>query len=193
MTRIILASGSPRRREIMDLTGLKYEVVPSEYVEDNHLDMAPPELVKHLALGKAQWVAQRYPRALVIGADTLVFLGDQVLGKPHTREELGRMIKTLSGQMNTVYTGYALVQNDRVVSGAVKADIYVRDISPDELKAYATYDDGLDKAGGYAIQGRAAAFIERIDGDYLGTIGLPLCQLVLELREFGVEAIIKSP
>jgi septum formation protein len=184
--QIILASASPRRREIMDLTGLKYEVVPSEYEEDNHLNMPPAELVKHLALGKAQWVAERHPEALVIGADSLVFLGGQVMGKPHTREKLVEMVTALSGRVNTVYTGYAIVQGRQIVTGFAEGKVFMREITSDEIVRYAQSDEGLDKAGGYAIQGLAAAFIERIEGSYMGIVGLPLSELVVELRAFGV-------
>jgi septum formation protein len=184
--QIILASASPNRRNIMDLSGLVYEVIPGEYEEDNHLDMPPAELVKHLALGKAQWVAERHPEALVIGADSLVFLGDQVMGKPHTREKLVEMITALSGQMSTQYTGYAIVQGDQIVTGVSEAKVYMREIEPDEIERYAQSPEGLDKAGGYAIQGRASAFISRIEGSYMGIVGLPLSELMVELRAFGV-------
>ncbi len=189
MKRIILASGSPRRKEILNSAGLRFDVVPSEYEEDNSHQLPPAQLVEYLSLGKAKWVAERHPDALVIAADTLVSLDNVILGKPKKADELRTMISSLSGRSHSTYTGFTIIDGEHTVTESVKTKVFFRDITSKELDSYVLSRDGLDKAGGYGIQSLAAVFIERIEGDYFNVVGLPICRLAVRLKEFGVEVL----
>ena len=186
MKRIILASSSPRRKELLAMTGLPFDIVPSGYEEDNALPLPPAELVAQLALGKAQWVAERHPEALVIGADTLIAMDGQVYGKPHGKEDLVATLKKFSGRSHSVFSGIALVENGRTATESVETKVFFRELGDDEIARYAETDEWRDKAGGYGIQATGALFIEKIEGDYFNVVGLPLCRLGQRLREFDV-------
>ena len=184
MKRIILASASPRRKEILAKAGLIFEVIPSRYEEDMSLDKEPKDLVMHLALEKAREVAARNPGALVIGADTFIFLGNQVIGKPKDKEDLASMIKLLSGRTHSVFTGVSVVDGGKEKVDFQEAKITFRELSNEEIVGYSeNYEEWHDKAGGYAIQGVGASFIDKIDGDYLGIVGLPLTLLTKMLTD----------
>lgn len=191
MTRVILASGSPRRRAILAATGLPFDVVPSRYEEDNTLNLPPAELVKHLALGKARDVSQRHPDAVVIGADTLVIVDGLVLGKPADAAEVEAMISRLSGRWHSVFTGLALSQGQRTTVEAVETRVHLCELSPAQIRRYAQLSEPLDKAGAYGIQAGSAGslFIDRIEGDYLGVVGLPLNLLGAQLIGFGIDLL----
>jgi septum formation protein len=192
--RLILASASPRRRELLALLGHRYEVVPSAYDEvlpDYHPD--PAALARHLAAEKALDVAPAHPGALVIGADTIVALGDRVYGKPVDGADAARMLRELSGRTHQVFTGVAVV--DTRVPGAEPhgfssgTDVVFRELEDAEIRAYVATGEPLDKAGGYAIQGYGAVLIQGIRGDYPNVVGLPLTPLALLLRGLGVSVL----
>jgi len=189
MKHVILASGSPRRREILAGVGLKFEVVTSDYEENNALSLPPGELVEQLSSGKAIWVAEKHPDAVVIAADTLVFLDGSPLGKPRDQAELKKMIGRLNGRAHSVFTGFTIIEGGRVLSDSVETKVYFRSMSEAEINGYAATGEGLDKAGGYGAQGIGALFIEKIEGDYLNVVGLPLCRLNLRLKEFGIDLL----
>lgn len=189
MHPIILASSSPRRKEILAMTGLTFDIVPSGYEEDNSLPLPPAELVAQLALGKAQWVAQRHPDALVIGADTLIAMDGNVYGKPRDKEDLIATLKKFSGRSHSVFSGIALVKKDHVVAESVETKVFFRALGNDEITRYAETNEWQDKAGGYGIQATGALFIEKIEGDYFNVVGLPLCQLGQRLRELGIKLL----
>lgn len=189
MQPIILASSSPRRKEILAMAGLPFTVVPSEYEEDNSLPLPPSKLVAQLALGKARWVAERHPGALVIGADTLVAMDGRVYGKPRDEAELAAMFKQFSGRSHSAFSGIALVQDGHEVTESVETKVYFRKLGGDEIARYAKTDEWRDKAGGYGIQATGALFIEKIEGDYFNVVGLPLCRLGQRLDEFGIRLV----
>lgn len=181
---LILASKSPRRRELLDLLGIDYTVYPAEINEG--IDEADPEiLVKKLASLKADHVAKIHPKDFVLAADTIVCLGDKVLGKPKDAEDARAMLTLLSGKTHNVYTGVALKSLEhrfaKIISVATEVDF--RAISPDEIEFYIASQEPFDKAGGYGIQGFAGVFVTAIRGSYHNVVGLPLAQTAQLLGE----------
>ncbi len=189
MKRIVLASQSARRKEILEKLGIPFEVVPSDFEEDMTLKMPPAELVKTLALGKAEAVAKNYKDALVIGADTVVALDGVVYGKQKNAEEAERTLKTLSGRCHSVFTGFVVIDttSGKKIIDSVETRVYFRDLSEEEIKKYAATDEAREGAGAYMLQKHGGRFIERIEGDYFNIIGLPLVPLILALRGFSIE------
>ncbi|MDB5178602.1 MAG: maf [Patescibacteria group bacterium] len=189
MKHLILASSSPRRKELLALTGAPFEVIASEFEEDNSIDLPPGELVAQLALGKAQWVADKHPEAVVIGSDTLIALDGRVIGKQTDRAELIETLTALSGRSHSAFSGLAIIEGDRVVTESLETKVFFRQLEAAEIERYADTADWQGLAGGYGIQSTAAVFIERVEGDYLTVVGLPLCRLSVLLKEFGVELL----
>lgn len=191
MDKLILASASPRRRELMSLLGLPFEVIVSNVAEVTAKHLSPEETVKDLALQKARAVADNLANGLVIGADTIVVSAAKILGKPANEEEAYWMLKELSGQEHHVYTGIALL--DKASGGLeVAAEVTMvkfKELSDGEIRAYLATGEPFDKAGAYAIQGRAAVFIEGIIGDYYNVVGLPVYRLAQLLKSFKVEIL----
>ena len=188
--RIILASGSPRRRELMELyKGLSFEVIPSSCEEGPHPGLGPEELVKALSREKCADIAEKYPDAIVIGADTIVALDDTVLGKPKTEERAKEMLYLLSGREHQVYTGITVCCDGKYITDAERTDVFFRKLSDSEISAYAATGEPLDKAGAYGIQGIGGIFIEKIQGDYYNVVGLPVCCLGNMLKDLGVKIL----
>lgn len=188
MVEIVLASTSPRRKELLNLIGLRFKVIASSVQENFEYKDNPEELVEKLALLKAQDVAKRVkPRTLVIGADTVVWCGD-ILGKPRDEKEAFEMLRRLSGKTHFVFTGIAIVEANtgNLVVSHERTLVKFRDIEDSEINAYIDTKEPLDKAGAYGIQGRGAIFIERIEGCYFNVVGLPIAKLDKMLRNFGV-------
>ena len=187
--KLILASASPRRRELLEMLGVKsLLVIPSPAEEDAPGGALPGDTVMHIACGKARAVARMRPcEDTVIAADTLVYLDDKALGKPVDEPDAKRMLRSLSGRRHSVYTGVCVISGGREVSRFVKTDVYFREMSEEEIAAYIATGEPMDKAGAYGAQGRASVFIERIDGDFFNVIGLPLCALSEILDGFGVK------
>lgn len=184
--QIILASSSPRRQQILENAGLKFSIVASEFEEDNSLDMPPLELVKHLSLGKAKSVYASHPGSIVIGVDTLISSDGLILGKPGSEEGIIKSLNSLNGKTHSALTGFTIISDKQTISEAVETKVTLRHLSIDEINAYAKTHEGIDKAGGYAIQSRGALLVERIEGDYWNIVGLPLSRLAVRLREFGI-------
>ncbi len=187
--RLVLASTSPRRRELLGLLGLPFEVVASRYDESavDPAGMAPPEYVMQLAHGKAEEVAGRMDGdALVIGADTTVILDGQFLNKPADTAEAERMLRALSGRTHEVYTGLCLMRGGTLATNFARTEVVFDTLSETTIAAYAATGEPLDKAGAYGIQGKALSFIPEIRGDYFNVVGLPLFLLCRMLEEFGV-------
>ncbi len=174
---IILASKSPRRRELLTMLGLEFTVIPAVGEEKVSPSMTPGETVMSLALGKAREIADNHPDSLVIGSDTLVYLDGKPMGKPHSEEEAASMLRQLSGKVHQVYTGIAVVCGDDEKVDFEKTDVQFRELTEDEIKWYIGTGEPMDKAGAYGIQGQGAVFIPKIDGDYFTVMGLPLCKL----------------
>ncbi len=188
MKHIILASASPRRREILEKTGLRFRVDESGCEEKITPGLSPRALARTLSRQKAGSVAAKYKSALVIGADTFIVLKSKILGKPHTAKEAIRMLKTLSGKVHTVITGFTIIDTERgrTISRSVKTRVYFKRLGSKDIEDYVKSGEPLDKAGGYAIQGLGAPLIEKIEGDFFNVVGLPLSALIKELKEFGV-------
>lgn len=187
MKKIILASSSPRRKEILNMIGFDFEAVPSE-CEETTTKTEPCDIVCELSRQKAYDVFRRVPDAackIIIGADTVVAYDGKIFGKPKSRPEAQRMLKTLSGNMHSVYTGICVLCNDRVVNTYQKTDVYFRNMSDSEIERYVDTSEPLDKAGAYGIQGKGAVFIEKIEGDYFNVVGLPVSLLYSILKEIS--------
>lgn len=179
---LILASGSPRRKEILDMMGLTYTVDVSE--ADEKFSGRPAETVLEISRRKAYSVAKRHSQALVLAADTLVF-SDEVLGKPGTPECAKAMLKHLSGNWHRVYTGLTLIntQTDQVIRDVDRTRVHFVKMTEEEIDAYVATGEPLDKAGAYGIQGRGGMFIDRIEGSYSNVVGLPMAMLRKMLAE----------
>ena len=176
LPNLILASRSPRRRDLMEQIGLMPVVYPAE-VEEQMKGTSPEEIVKGLALQKAEAVASQFSHGeIVLGADTVVAAEGNILGKPQTHEEAAEMIRMLSGKTHQVYTGVCLLDSGcgRMFREAVETHVHFLPISTNQMEAYLETDEPYDKAGAYAIQGRAGAFIDRIEGSYSNVVGLPV-------------------
>jgi septum formation protein len=186
--KLILASASPRRAEIMRSAGIAFNVLSSAVDETPMPNEAPQDLVQRLALAKAELVAARaVGPAIVIAADTVVVLEGEILGKPRTSEDARQMLEKLSGRTHTVLTGVALI---RLPDAARRefmetTQVHFAAISNDEILRYLASGEPFDKAGSYAIQGLAGRYIPRIDGCYFNVVGLPLARLCKELAELG--------
>jgi septum formation protein len=189
--KLILASGSLRRKELLEKAGLHFEIIISDYEEDMALPLSPDELVKHLSRGKAETVAKEHKDAIVLSADTIVAYDSQILGKPHTEEKAEKMLQLLSGKQHSVFTGFTvmLLEENKIISRAIETKVYFNRLSDDEIKKYVATGDPLEKAGAYAIQKIGEAFVEKIEGDYNNVVGLPIDDVLAVLRgDFGLES-----
>jgi septum formation protein len=191
MKKIILASASPRRKEILKITGLAFTVCKSDYEEDLDLPLRPRELARFLSRKKAEAVAHKYKDALIIAADTFIVFKDKLLGKPHTDKEALKMLKMLNGKAHSVVTGFTVLDTagNKKLSRSAETKVYFKKLGKDEINAYVRSGEPLDKAGAYAIQGLGAVFVEKIDGDFFNVMGLPLCALTEGLKKFGVHVL----
>ncbi|HDH34303.1 MAG TPA: septum formation inhibitor Maf [Nitrospirae bacterium] len=191
MKKIILASASPRRREILGTTGLKFDICVSDYEEDLSLKKEPRALARFLSHKKAEEVAHKYKNAIIIAADTFIVFKDKLLGKPHTVKEATRMLTMLNGKSHSVITGFTVLDtgSNKFISRSVETKVYFKKLAQKEIKAYVMTKEPLDKAGAYAIQGLAAVFVEKIEGDFLNVVGLPLAALAETLKKFGVSIL----
>ncbi|MGO9137078.1 MAG: Maf family protein [Syntrophales bacterium] len=185
--RFILASASPRRIELLTLLGLRFEIMPSNVDEKFIKGEAPMDHVLRLSAVKANIASALHPEAWVMGADTIVTMDGDILGKPRTPEEAKEMLGRLSGQIHTVYTGFTVARKsvDILTSDAVSSFVRFREIPEDEMAWYIGSQEPYDKAGGYAVQGMGAFFIKEIYGSYTNVMGLPMCEVVDVLRGIG--------
>lgn len=188
MKRIILASQSPRRRELLTQIGLKFEVIPST-VEEVITSANPVEVVQELAQQKARDVAEVAGREmakdslLVIGADTIVVYEGKILGKPEDKEDAVRMLTMLQGKEHSVYTGVALLSGEQEIVFAEETRVKMCPMTPEEILWYVNTGEPMDKAGAYGIQGLCARFIRQIQGDYNNVVGLPVGRIYQELKK----------
>lgn len=204
MSQIILASASPRRKALLEQIGMEFEICPAKG-EEVITESRPDAVVLELSRQKAEEVAagvltynEQHPDLatpqdiLVIGADTVVAYGDEILGKPKDKEDAGRMLTLLQGNTHSVYTGITLVFIDK--SGRTgeycffeKTDVTMYPMDEDEINRYIATGEPMDKAGSYGIQGRCAIYIKQIEGDYNNVVGLPVARLYQELRRVGYD------
>ena len=189
--RYLLASASPRRRELMEMLGVSGLVIcPAAGEERADPSLPPPELVKALAAAKAREAAAAAEEGdAVIAADTIVVYDGRVYGKPHSPDEAARMLRTLSGRTHEVYTGVCVIRNGVELCRADRSAVTFRTLSEGEIERYIQSGEPMDKAGAYGAQGKGALFVERIDGDFFNVMGLPLCMLGEMLKEQGVELL----
>ena len=195
--RMVLASKSPRRRELLEMLGAQFEVITSD-CDENITGLAPRDLVRELALRKAEAVYERLndPDAVVIGSDTIVTPdGVKALGKPRDRGDAVRTLTELSGKWHSVCTGIAVIgraadNTSKKIAEMVETKVKFLDLTKEECERYADTGEPLDKAGSYGIQGRGGALVEKIDGDYYSVVGLPVSRLRVILRdEFGINLL----
>ncbi|MDE0315798.1 MAG: Maf family protein [Candidatus Poribacteria bacterium] len=186
MPRLILASASPRRADLLSQIGLMFEIYPSNIQEITQNNTSAEFVTQELALQKARSVAERHTEGFIIGADTLVSLKDELLGKPKNMTHAQEMLTRLSGTCHEVVTGVALIDAklNKEITWAETTQVYFRKLCPAEIDAYIETGEATDKAGAYGIQGRGAAFVKRIEGCYFNVVGLPLASLVEQLAEF---------
>ncbi len=186
--RLILASASPRRRELLRQLGLEFTVAPADFDEEGVSAASPDRLVRSLAHGKASAVAASHPNEVVLGADTVVVLDEEVLGKPGSKEEAMEMLSRLRGRTHRVYTGIALVcakSNQEEVAHEA-TEVTMGAFAQETLARYVASGEPMDKAGAYGIQGLGSILVERISGCYFNVVGLPLYRLGQMLASFGI-------
>ena len=187
--KIVLASQSPRRKELLARMGVEeFEVCPSADEENAPAGLTPDRLVEYLSAEKARQVAGRFgPEDIIIAADTVVAVDDRVLGKPHSRDEAVEMLAMLSGRSHAVYTGVTVRRGDVVCTEYECTRVTFRPLSGSEIEAYVDTGEPMDKAGSYGIQGRGCLLVEGIEGDYYNVMGLPVCRLGQMLRRAGLD------
>jgi septum formation protein len=183
---LILASASPRRRELLRSIGLDFRIIPA-HVDENYLaGESPGQHVRRLSTIKAMAVAQKYQKAWVLGADTIVVIDETILGKPKNRTQAKNMLKKLSGREHKVFTGVTIIHRTLNIHEikVIQSTVRFKTISTEEMNWYTACDEPYDKAGGYAVQGKGAIFIKSIRGSYSNVIGLPLCEVVELLKKY---------
>lgn len=188
---IILASQSPRRRQLLEQMGFTDFVVrPAQGEEIADPNLEPGALVEALSRQKALEVsAGASPEDLILAADTVVAVDSQVLGKPHSTQQAREMLSALSGREHTVYTGVTVCRGDQILTEHEATSVHFRSLTAQEIDAYIATGEPMDKAGSYGIQGRGALLVEGISGDYFNVVGLPVCRLGRILIQFGVDAL----
>lgn len=186
MARIVLASGSPRRQELLTRIGIRDFTVRVPQVEEWYPQgLTPPEIVSYISREKSQAVPSEEDE-IVITADTMVFLDGKRLGKPRDEADALRMLSALQGRHHTVCTGVTVRQGERLLTRAQSTQVWFREAATEELKHYIRSGEPMDKAGAYGVQGLGALLVERIDGDFFNVMGLPVLLLSRMLAEFGV-------
>ncbi|OXT09298.1 septum formation inhibitor Maf [Thermoanaerobacterium thermosaccharolyticum] len=190
--KIVLASNSPRRREILSNIGLDFDVIPSNIAEETK-EEEPENIVMDLSRKKALCVAEKLDDdSIVIGADTVVVIDGEILGKPKDKGEAFSMLRKLSGRWHKVYTGVSVVslRNRKFINDYESTDVYIKNLSNDMILNYIEKGECLDKAGSYAIQGYGSLIVERINGDYFNVVGLPISKLYdIFLNEFNINLL----
>ena len=183
MKHIILASASPRRKEILELADLEFDVMPSD-AQEITTKTAPNEVVMELASIKAKDIYKKSEKqSMIVGADTVVAYQGQILGKPTDEADAKRMLTMLSGQTHEVYTGVCVIEDGKTKTFYEETKVTFYEISEDEIERYIETGEPMDKAGSYGIQGKAAVFIKGIEGDYYNVVGFPIARFLQEIRK----------
>ena len=191
--RVVLASGSPRRHELLSLIGIQHEVRPANIDESLKPRETPHRHAERLAREKASAVATRDPNLITIGADTIVVVNRKILGKPASVEQAGAMLRQLSGREHKVVTAVAVARGRKLRSAVEEVRVRFRKLRQDEIDAYIATGEPMDKAGAYGIQGFGATIVECVNGDYFSVMGLPLARLVGLLRDVGIQYQFGQP
>ncbi|ERJ12428.1 Maf family protein [Haloplasma contractile] len=184
MNRIILASQSPRRKELLTMLGYDFTVQKSDVDETVSESMPTDDVAVYLAELKGEAVLKKFPGNIVIAADTVVINNDSILGKPKNEDDALEILKTLSGQEHKVITGVAILTDDKMISFSSKTTVSFYDLSDYEIKQYIDSKEPMDKAGAYGIQGLGGLFVKNINGDFYSVMGLPIAKLNKELKRF---------
>lgn len=185
--KVILASQSPRRRQLLELIGIMHEVKPADIDETVRAGELPEQYAERVAREKVEHVGNQNSDALIVGADTIVVIDDIILGKPRDVDDAARMLRMLSGRSHTVMTAVAARHEGRTVSGVEIVDVTFLPLDDDRISRYIATGEPMDKAGAYGIQGYGATIVRRIDGDYFAVMGLSLVRLVAVLCELGID------
>ena len=183
--RVILASASPRRRDLLTMIGITHEVIPADVDETYGAGEVPRAHAERLAREKASVLAARAPDAVIIAADTIVVVDGDVLGKPRDADEAARMLRRLAGRTHTVFTAVAVARGAQILSGVEEVGVTFRPLDDATITSYVATREPMDKAGAYGIQGYGAAIVERIDGDYFAVMGLAIGRMLALLGELG--------
>lgn len=187
---IILASASPRRRELLSLIIDDFRVLVSEFDESSlPADLAPEDHVVHSACSKARQISWQNRDSLVIGADTIVVVDDEILGKPVDETDAARMLRLLSGRSHEVYSGICIISEEMERQAAERTEVVFRDLSDEMILRYIATGEPKDKAGAYGIQGKGAVLVKCISGCYSNVVGLPLYKLSVLLKDSGIEPL----
>ena len=191
MRQIILASGSPRRKSLLESIGITFTIYRTDTDESRLPNESPANYCMRLARSKAIAGAKHFPDSLIIAADTIVVIDGEILGKPHDRTDAVRMLKALQGREHEVITGLAVVSNGREQIHAEHSAVRFRTLNDSEISAYVSTGECDDKAGAYAVQGLGSLIVEGINGDYYNVVGLPLCALGRMLKAEGIDLIAR--
>jgi septum formation protein len=188
---IVLASASPRRKELLEKIGLTFKVDPSDSNENLRLDLKPEGMAKAISLEKALKIAPKYADAIIIAADTFGIFRGKIIGKPSSPDEARKILSAMSGKSHRVITGYTVLDtlSKKVTTHSVETRVYFKNLTPEEIDNYIRSGEPLDKAGAYGIQGLGSVIVEKIIGDYYNVMGLPLSALVESLKKFGINIL----
>jgi len=180
LEKLLLASHSPRRKELLEQAGIDLQVVPSDIDEENVSIKNPEEYVIELSYLKAEKVSRAHPDSWILGADTIVVIEDQILGKPESEDHATEMLRLLSNREHLVFTGFCIMnkQKETIIKNAVETKVYFKTLSDQEIKWYVKTKEPFDKAGGYGIQGVGAFLVRKIFGSYSNVVGLPVCEVI---------------
>jgi septum formation protein len=194
-TDLVLGSASPRRHDLLRSVGIRFRAVTSQVEETLLNGEEPSEHVSRLALAKAREVSGRVPGAWVLGADTIVVIDGRILGKPADVDEAKRMLTTLQSRTHVVFTGYAIVNSrypDKTRVRFVRSEVHIRELNEREIEGYIRTGEPMDKAGAYAIQGIGSGIVQEISGSYTNVVGLPLCEVIKDLKELGIVDVLEG-
>ncbi len=193
MKKLILASASPRRKQLLKQVGLDFEVLASNIDEKLNPRFKPLHQVEVLSQQKAEATAQmkEAKNAVILAADSMVAVDDEIMGKPKNEKDAKRMLRKLSGTTHSIVTGFTILDTatKKHVTKSVETKVWFKKLSPQEISAYVKTGEPMDKAGAYAIQDIGSIFVERIEGDYQGAVGLPLFAVAKELKKFGITVL----
>ena len=181
---IVLASASPRRKELLSLISNDFEVKPSDADETLPNGISPKDAVEKLSFIKADYINDG--KSIIIGADTVVCIDNKILGKPKDENDALKMLKALSGKWHSVFTGVTIIQGDTVKTFSVESKVLFYDLTDNEIINYIAHGEPMDKAGAYGIQGKGSLFVKEINGDYFNIVGLPIGKLNRELMNFDL-------
>ncbi|MFH1186813.1 MAG: Maf family protein [Candidatus Levyibacteriota bacterium] len=188
MKRIILASRSPRRKQLLESIGLKFKVVVSNIDEKLIVEKNPQKLAEKLSRQKANAILKKYKNAIVIAADSIVVQNKEIIGKPTSEKNASEILQKLSGRKHTVITGFTVLdtKTKKSVTRSVISKVYFKKLTKEEIEVYVKTGKLMDKAGAYGIQDKAGVFIEKVEGDFFNVVGLPIFAVCKTLQEFGI-------